>query len=166
MGRGGDLRIRLLGGFSVTVGKRAVDPGTWTRKHPRALVSLLALTPGHRLHREQIIDALWPDLDPTAAGNNLRKALHLARRALGDGSGEAATLIVGRGEALALAPDAWVDVEVFEAGAASARRSGDPAAYEEALAAYGGDLLPEDRYEHWVMTRADELKREMVASLV
>ena len=44
------------------------------------MVKLLALAPGHRLHREQLMESLWPDLDPDAAGANLRKALHFARR--------------------------------------------------------------------------------------
>jgi DNA-binding SARP family transcriptional activator len=40
------------------------------------------LSPGHRLHREQVMDVLWPELDPAAAAANLRKAVHEARRVL------------------------------------------------------------------------------------
>jgi hypothetical protein len=45
-------------------------------------VKLLALAPRHRLHREQVIDALWPDLPPDAGAANLRKAAHYRDRAL------------------------------------------------------------------------------------
>ena len=62
------LRIELLGGFRVSVGDRAVADVAWHRRKPAALVKLLALAPGHRLHREEIMDALWPELDPEAAG--------------------------------------------------------------------------------------------------
>ncbi|MEX1047665.1 MAG: hypothetical protein WD757_01505 [Actinomycetota bacterium] len=73
-----EFRVELLGGLRVIVGDRAIEPSVWTRKHPRALLALLALTAGHRLHREQLADALWPDLDPDSAAANLRKALHHA----------------------------------------------------------------------------------------
>jgi len=43
---------------------------------------VLALSPGHRLHREQAMALLWPDLAPKAALNNLHYALHVARRTL------------------------------------------------------------------------------------
>ena len=46
------------------------------------MVKLLALDPAQRLHREYLLDLLWPDLSPSAAANNLHQALHAARRAL------------------------------------------------------------------------------------
>src|SRR5919201_2698362 len=120
-----DLRIELLGGFQVAVRAREVPTEAWQRRKPAALVKLLALAPRHRLHREQAMDALWPELDPAAAAANLRKALHYARRALDPGEGS--RLLVSAGELLSLAPDnLWVDVDAFRAAVARARRNGDP----------------------------------------
>src|SRR5690348_9260108 len=82
-----ELRIQLLGGFGVEVGRRSVDDSIWRRKRPAALLKLLALEPGHRLHREQLEDRLWPELDAGAAGANLRKAVHMVRRALDEADG-------------------------------------------------------------------------------
>jgi DNA-binding SARP family transcriptional activator len=76
------LKIDLLGGFRVEVDGRAVAPKAWSQRKPAALVKLPALAPGHQLRREQVMDALWPELDPSAAAANLRKALHSARRSL------------------------------------------------------------------------------------
>jgi DNA-binding SARP family transcriptional activator len=76
------VRLRLLGGFSVWVGSRAVAEGAWRLRKAKGLVKLLALAPGHALHREQIMDLLWPELGKRAASNNLRQTLHLARRTL------------------------------------------------------------------------------------
>lgn len=45
-------------------------------------MKLLVLAPNHRLHREQVMDLLWPDSARRAASNNLRKVLHATRRAL------------------------------------------------------------------------------------
>ena len=76
------LRVALLGGFRVTVGARIIDDTGWRRRTARTLIKLLALAPGHALPREQVMDLLWPDLDPAAAANNLRQALHAARQGL------------------------------------------------------------------------------------
>ena len=49
-----ELHIQLLGRFQVGVDGRPVDDVVWRRKKPAALVKLLALTGGRRLHREQL----------------------------------------------------------------------------------------------------------------
>lgn len=109
------------------------------------IVKLLALAQGHRLHREQVMDALWPDLDVGAAGGNLRKAVHFARRALGT----TLAIDVDR-EMVSLWPQGVleIDVEQFEAAARDALSSG-PQACADIADVYVGELLPEDRYAEW-----------------
>ncbi|MFL5337974.1 MAG: ATP-binding protein, partial [Geminicoccaceae bacterium] len=121
----------------------------WRLKKARELVKLLALAPGHRLHREQAMDLLWPDREPTAAANNLNQAVYVARRALHSGAIEV------RDELLSLAAE--VDVDRLELAATVARRTGTPAAYRAALSLYGGELLPENRFDDWVAGRREEL---------
>ncbi len=70
-GRPEALRIKLLGGFSVSVGSRNIEEDAWRLRKAAALVKLLALAPGHSLHREQVMEALWPELGKRAASNNL-----------------------------------------------------------------------------------------------
>jgi hypothetical protein len=60
------LRIWLLGGFRVSAGERSIEDERWRLRKARSLVKLLALTPGHRMHREQVAAWLWPDADPIA----------------------------------------------------------------------------------------------------
>ena len=150
---GGSCAIRLLGGFSVEVDGKPVHSGAWRHRRGAELIKLLALAHGHRLHREQVIDALWPELDVDAAGANLRKAtLHL-RRALGTPEP-----IVVSGGFVALCPDSPIttDVEVFEAAAKEALAGhADPAA---AADLYGGDLLPDDRYTEWAFEPRERLR--------
>ena len=144
-----DVNLRLLGGFAAEVDGVGVSPAAWRLKKARELVKLLALAPGHRLHREQAMDVLWRDRDPAAAANNLHQAVHVARRAL---DAEAIEL---RDEVLSLTAD--VDVDRFELAAAHARRVETPTAYRAALTLYSGELLPENRYDDWAETRRDEL---------
>src|SRR3954468_24066054 len=77
------VSVTLLGGFAAAVDGTTVPDTAWRLKKARALVKLLALARGHRLHREQAMDVLWRDLAPAAAANNLHQAVHVARRALG-----------------------------------------------------------------------------------
>src|SRR5215216_1868524 len=76
------VRVWLLGGFRVAVGSRTIEDKQWRLRKAAALVKLLSLTQGHRLHREQLMEALWPNLGMQAASNNLRGAIHAARRTL------------------------------------------------------------------------------------
>ena len=119
------IRIELLGGFRVWVGPEVIGEDKWHLRKARSLIKLLALSPGHRLHREQAMDLLWPELDPKAALNNLHHALHIARRTLEPSAGAASGYLHLRGESLALSPAGpeWVDVEAFEEAAITARQS-------------------------------------------
>jgi predicted ATPase len=145
----GDVAITLLGGFAATRGGEPVDPSVWRLRKGRELVKLLGLARGHRLHREQLMEALWPELDPAAAANNLHQVVHVARRALG------ADAIELRDELLTLR--ASVDVDDFERAAEQARRAGSSGAFRAAMSLYRGELLPENRYEDWADRRREEL---------
>jgi hypothetical protein len=61
---GPGIAIRLLGAFEVVINGQAVAADDWRLRRARAVVKLLALTPGYRLERDQLTDLLWPDLDP------------------------------------------------------------------------------------------------------
>jgi predicted ATPase/DNA-binding SARP family transcriptional activator/DNA-binding CsgD family transcriptional regulator len=160
----------MLGDFSVCVGTRTIEEGEWRLRKAASLVKLLALTPGHRLHRERVTNLLWPNLRLRAATNNLRQALHAARRVLDPGTTQdsAERYLGRRGELLELCPGGLlsVDVEVFEEAATTARRSRDFAAYEAALDLYSGELLPADRYEEWAEERREGLRGTYLALLL
>lgn len=187
MATGEELRIYLLGSFRVTIGQRTIGEHDWKLRKARSLLKLLALAPNHRLHREQVMDLLWPDLEPTAAANNLRKILHVARqtlnanapsteRAPADASPLAATrsrpdrsgFLNLESESIVLRSTGalWIDVEAFETAAAIARRTQEPQAFRKALELYTGDLLPEDLYEDWLARRRDELHGTYISLLL
>ena len=150
------LEVTLLGGFRITVDGRQTAEQEWRRSRSAALIKLLALAPRCRLHREQVMEALWPDLAPDAAAANLRKAVHFARRTLGEHE-----VIGGDPELIALGPKAEriIDAEVFEAEARAALRDGDADACARAADTYGGELLPDDRYADWAETARERLQQ-------
>lgn len=118
------VRIRLLAGFRITVEARAIQDNEWRLRKAASLVKMLTLAQGHRLHREQVMDRLWPHLDPRASSNNLHHALHYARRTLEPtGRTGGASRLLLRQEHLVLCPEGrlWIDVEAFEEAAAAAQ---------------------------------------------
>lgn len=153
-----ELRLRLLGGFRAERGGAVVPIAAWQRRSARALTKLLAAAPGHALHREQVIERLWPGADLESALNSFGKALHAARRALEPEllPRESSSYLRLTDAVVALDPEhVWVDADHFELVAERALRRPDIEALERALAAYGGELLPEDRYEDWCASRRD-----------
>jgi DNA-binding SARP family transcriptional activator len=154
------LHVRLLGGFCVErtdVGHAVSD---WPRRRAKTLIKLLAVQPGHALHREQIIDVLWSGADAESALNSFGKALHAARRSLEPGlprRQDSAYLRLVNAMLSLNTEHVAVDVDRFEQLAEDAIRHKEFTAYEAALAAYGGELLPEDRYESWCSDRRDVL---------
>ena len=161
------LRVRLLGGFSVVVDGRPVPEAAWRQRRAAAIVMALALEPGHRLHREWLMETLWPELDLAAQANNLRQNLHHARRQL-EAAGLPTGVGLGRdGELVSLAPGelVWVDVHAFERAVAAAWRDLSPATAAAALDLYAGDLLPDAPYEEWAAPRREALRASYLALL-
>ena len=164
------LSIQLLGDFCVSVGSRTIDERDWTSRRARSLVKLLALAPRHRLHREQAIDQLWPDMDPEDGANNLHRVLHVARHTLEpDLAPRRASSYLQLRHAMLLleAPGGlWIDVEAFLAAARAAHTRRTLQTYREALRLYTGDLVLEDQYEDWAIAYRERLSGLRVTLLV
>jgi DNA-binding SARP family transcriptional activator len=144
------VAIDVLGRFEVVVDGLATPDRAWSRRSAAALIKILALAPGHHLHREKVMDLLWPDEPPERTAPRLHKAAHFARRAAGRDDA-----VVLRDDVVWLFPDAelFVDVERFETLARAAVAADDAELARRALDWYGGDLLPNDPYEEWVADR-------------
>ena len=119
----------------------------------KTVVKLLALAPGHRVHRDVLIERLWPEADPAVGANNFHQALHAARRVLG------AENLILHDEIVVLggAPGVTVDVDDFDSAAVQAASTGAPEDQRRALALWSGELLPEDLYEDWAAPHRDRL---------
>src|SRR5215212_6891478 len=139
------LEVRLLGRFEVLVDSQPVPADAWAQRRAADLVKLLALARGHRMARDEVLEPLWPQLGPDAAASNLHKAASYARRALGD---RGAVLLRGGVVELAPAAEVTTDVERFERGDDSA---------------YGGELLPDERYEQWALAGRARLRERRLA---
>jgi DNA-binding SARP family transcriptional activator len=152
--------VRLLGGFQVEVDGRPVSPEAWRRRRGADLVKLLALAPLHRLHREQLMERLWPGLGAEAAAANLRKAVHYARRGLG-----AREAIDVQGDMVVLWPGAELSVDTERVEAQASRALATGTQLEAVAEMFTGDLLPEDRYAEWTEPHRERLRERRLQLL-
>ncbi len=148
-------RIRALGIFALTRGGAEVSlpPG-----RPDLVVKFLVAHGGRAL-TEEVIESLWPEVEPTSGRKRLRNALSRLRAAAGE-------LVVRDGESLMLAAEVDVDAVVFEQAARRALASQDAderaAAARAAVGGYGGDLLPDEAYETWAAAPRERLRGRLL----
>lgn len=153
------LDIRCFGGFQLRRGTARLDCGA-LRPKVRSLLQLLAIHAGRPVHREELLDALWPDLDVPAGIRNLQVAVSQLRAFLEPGTGRGSRRRLSRdgaSYALTLLPDDRSDVYGFECAVQDWKRARGSGTAEAALttlrraaAYYTGDLLPEAGPMEWV----------------
>jgi pimeloyl-ACP methyl ester carboxylesterase len=134
----------------VSLDGERIEPDAF-RKRAADLLKLLALSPKHVLHRDQLVEMLWPGKPPADGANNLYRAVHDLRSVVGE---ERVTFR----QAIAELHDAVVDTDVFEAET----RSPDSERVARALDLYTADLLPEDYDLELVTRKRDLLRRTFV----
>jgi len=159
---GSPIRIRVLGGFAVQLDGRRIEAADFPRRDAAQLVKLLALTQGHRLHQEVLVDRLWPQAAPATVANRLHKAAHFARRALG----RADAITLAR-SLVTLLPNGDISVDAVDfdrlaaaalsPAAGQATKSDQLRAAEKAVERYPGPLLPGDPYESWALRERERL---------
>lgn len=159
------LRIRLLGPAEIATNGRILTARDWSGRRARSLLLLLAGTPDHRLHREQIIDLLWPDADLDAGSNALYKALHALRRTLEPDlrTGRDSSMVIVSGNSIAIGDtvDLWLDVDQFTAllaHANTASPSEQRPLLRGALDLYHGEFVADEMYADWPVPRREALR--------
>lgn len=172
------LRIYLLGQLRIErrdgSAWETVTSRTWHRRRARALLGCLLSASGRRSGREQVMEALWPDLDVETAANRLNGAVHEVRQVLEPHITRPAASRMLRLErdilALADASSIWVDADEFESLLNKANADSDAdqveQLLEEASKLYTGDYLIEELYSEWATRRREALRRGWMGLLL
>jgi LuxR family maltose regulon positive regulatory protein len=165
------LTIRCLGQFEFLRNGVPVPASAWPRSASRRLLQLLVVR-RKPVTREQIMEALWPDLDPAQAANQLRVALSHLRRVLEPSRSprQPGTTLITAGGRVTLARARFeIDLDRFVASIDRAWHTEGDARYRALLAAveaYGGDLLEDAPYEEWAVPEREELLRLYLDAMV
>ena len=159
------LYISLLGGFHLVYGVHTLSADQIHLHKARDMLKLLALSPNQRLHREELLEMLWPEHAPQQAAHNLSQTLYTLRPKLK--ALDASIRLDFEDECLNLkAPDGITsDVEDFEQAARSVLgytgriTTQTTANCHEAILKYTGDLLPEDGPSDLFYQRREQLRQ-------
>lgn len=147
----GLLQIFTLGKFGLAANGSGIAIEKWKRRQAVTLLKILVTHLDRPVHRERILDCLWPDVDEERGWGRLKVTMYYLRTQLrASGAGEDSIQTVGN--AYLLRRDAvWVDWENFEklvteGRALQAKERIDAAlrCYDEAQFLYRGDYLEQD----------------------
>jgi PAS domain S-box-containing protein len=173
--RAGTLQIFALGRFCLTAGGRGLAVEKWERKQALALLKYLVANLGRPVHREALMEFLWPEIDEERGWKRLKVTVHHLRHQL-RAAGIPHDIVETAGQTYALRRDAvWLDSVTFERraaeGAAQQREQRWDKAlhcYEEAENLYRGDYMEEDIYADWCTAERErlfEIYLEMLAAM-
>jgi DNA-binding SARP family transcriptional activator len=163
------VSIQTLGVFRVIHNGVPIPNTAWKSKKARDLLKILVArrrpTP-----RDQLMELLWPEVDPAVAGNRLSVLLSTVRDVLQPqpvGEGPLTT----DGSVSLNRARVSVDVEDFLTRATAAldadrgREPGATAQLAAAVTAYTGDFLEEDPSPEWALGLAEEIRATHIALL-
>jgi len=163
------LRIYTLGPFCVYRGDELLPPAAWKTQKSKTLLKLLFTFRRRQLTRDQLLEWLWPDLDPAAADRSLRIAVSQLRETLAPGRprGSHSSYILTTDSGYAWNPqgDYWLDAAEFEAAATQFEADDQLAVGERVRALYRGEYLEEDRYADWAAAERERLREIYFAVL-
>jgi DNA-binding SARP family transcriptional activator len=164
------LRIQTLGDFRIWRDAEEIPGAAWKREKALHLFQFF-VTMRRRvlhLHKEQIIDHLWPELDFEEGDRDFKVALHTIHKVLEpERKARAEPRFIQRhGLAYGLNPElVWIDADGFEMLMARGNQAlldnnieAAIAYHQQALALYKGDYLPERRYEDWSSAERERLQ--------
>lgn len=167
---GAALRVQTLGGFRVWRRDSEIATTAWGREKALHLFQFFVTARRQFVHKEQIIDRLWPDIDIDRGDRDFKVALNALNKALEPDRNprEEAQFTHRYGLAYGLNFDSvWLDAEAFEQLVTTGNQAlSEPAprlqvaidCYAAAVRLYGGDFLPERRYEDWTSAERERLQ--------
>ena len=166
------LRVKLFGRFEAWRGDVPIPSHAWPQRKTHLLFKFLLSERGRFFTQDQLVDALFSDLDPEKAARSLRGRISELRKVLEPdlprGTDSQFLMHAGlKGYCFSKDTPCSIDTELFEKELALAQRAEEAGrwsealrGYEQAIAIYQGDYLAEDLYEEWT-TAPRERWREL-----
>jgi ATP/maltotriose-dependent transcriptional regulator MalT/DNA-binding SARP family transcriptional activator len=159
------VTVNVLGGFAVLDDGLPVPTSSWQSKVARDLLKMLAINRGRPIHREVLIERLWPGEFGDKASNRLSVALSAIRNATDPGRQRPSDhVVIADRDSVALnVASVTVDVDQFVAEGArghalirQGKRAQGLALLRLAEARYTGDVLEEQPYADWALPLREE----------
>jgi DNA-binding SARP family transcriptional activator len=151
--------VEDLGRVSVRIGDRIVT-GTDIRKKVLSLLCFLLTRPQFTATREQVLEALWPEMDPEAGANSLNQSAYFLRRVLEPGCADdlSAGYLRSRADLI------WLDRDLVNSRSVdcldligSIRRDPSPDLVTKLAESYTGRFAVDFIYDDWASSFRDTL---------
>ena len=164
----GSLAVRMLGAFELTIdGQRVTD---WRGQRTQSLMQFLTAHRHRSVLRDELIVAVWPDVDEDNGRHRLHQAVYELRRILHSIDPDRSPVVcIEGGYRVDHEVPIWVDVEEFDdlVSAASrcfaARRSDEAIDVgRRALNLYRGDFLGQATCADWATAERSRLRARFV----
>jgi DNA-binding SARP family transcriptional activator len=153
------VRIEDQGRVGIVVGDRELS-GTSVRRKVLALLCFLITKTDLSATRDQVLDALWPELDPEVAINSLNQTLYFLRRVFEENYAEDLSPGYVHHDSDVL----WLDPELVTSRTVACRRmihamppSPSPDDVERLTVMYRGRFALDFEYEEWAGAYRDSL---------
>jgi LuxR family transcriptional regulator, maltose regulon positive regulatory protein len=158
------IEVYSFGHGRVLVDSRPVTTGDWAVEKTKELFFYLLVQP-HSLRKEQIVDTLWPELDPGKSNSQFHSTVYRLRRAI---SPQCVFYHDGRYE-LSLGSECTFDSDDFTRLLDEAENAEEDVprrvqAYESAIALHTGPFL-EELYSEWVDPIRERLEERYLRAL-
>jgi ATP/maltotriose-dependent transcriptional regulator MalT/DNA-binding SARP family transcriptional activator len=166
------VSIRAFGALRIEIDGQSVPVSAWQSRVAREILGMLIAARGRAVHRELVIERLWPDDDVSRAGNRLSVALTTIRNVLDPArTQDSDRYLLADRENLALnLDDLDLDIERFYDDAHRGRafiregaRALGLAALSSAESRYLGALLEEFPYADWATAPREEARAEFMS---
>jgi DNA-binding SARP family transcriptional activator/tetratricopeptide (TPR) repeat protein len=151
--------VEDLGRISIRIGDRVV-PGTEIRKKVLALLCFLLTRPQFTATREQVFEALWPEMDPEASANSLNQSAYFLRRVFEPGCDDDTSAGYLRSRADLI----WLDGELVDCRSVEClkligamRRDPSPELVTRLAEAYTGRYAVDFIYDDWASSFRETL---------
>jgi len=163
------VNLETLGGFRLYRGLTVVEETEWDGYLPKLLLKAIVTYGSHRVPKDQLIEALWPEVEPQSGERNFKITLYRLRRALEPEMDKT----FGSSYVHLKANHIYLDDELcktdlddflsfYRRGEKNEREGNSEAAlflYNNAMDLYKGDFLAEELYTSWIDTKREELRK-------
>lgn len=150
------LRVYTFGRFGLVGAGAGIDIAKWPRRHAAILFKYLVAHLGRLVHRERLIEMLWPEADERQGRERLKVTVYALRKGL-RAAGVTTDVLETVGQSYGLKKSAiWVDREVYERlinqGSKLERQKQHDEAircFEQAQRLYLGNYMSDEPYADW-----------------
>jgi ATP/maltotriose-dependent transcriptional regulator MalT/DNA-binding SARP family transcriptional activator len=148
-----------LGRVTIRIGERVI-PGTDIRKKVLSLLTFLLTRPQFSASREQVIEALWPDMEPEAGANSLNQTSYFLRQVFEPKAGDdsSAGYLNSRADLI------WLDPTLVHSRSseclkliAAIRKDPSPGLINKLAESYTGRFAVDFMYDDWASAYRDAL---------